>query len=515
VIFVRDKAWPAGLAALPAVAISVLLYGFFRRTLLDHVPGVINDAIDYWLEARAFVHAGFGSGYFTIDERPAPASFSHFGSHGPLFPVLHGMLGRVVGWHAWSIPVVHTALMCAALLFFARRVPLDRNGRVLTVLSVVTFWPLLLFLPTSLQEGLHLAVAALLAAALRPLLDGRATSRGWRASLVVILVAASLMRPSWGLLLPAIFVILFGAASRRRQVLAAMAGLGVAAAVVVAFAYTAAPFGREEFFFVKVARLQEGASALVTRAATNASRFVQAGSALEVRSRFLVLALALASAVLAGRARSRRELAFNAYNLGSILIAALLAYVFGPWADYRVFAAPLLLSALLLASSTAPAPRRLAVAVLLAQLASVGPFIEAFKGLGDSYGYDAARIEAFGAAVRPGITFGRGQDGWCNTLVSVNPPYFYPEMVALPPGIGVTMLFGSGDAPWPALRSQYVLLDPEDPRRWSLGTPKLTLLGPERVHLTVGDWLSLDLKPLAPTPVGQLYENLAARCPRP
>ena len=514
-IFVRDKAWAAGLAALPAVEICILLSGFFRSTLLDHVPGVINDAIDYWLEAQAFVHAGFGSGYFTIDERPAPASFSHFGSHGPLFPVLHGMLGRVVGWHTWSIPVVHTALVAAALLFFARRIPLDRRGRILTALIVATFWPLLLFLPTSLQEGLHLAVAVFLAAALRPLLDGREPSRALRASLVVVLVAASLLRPSWGLLLPAVFVFLFGGASRRRQVLAAMAGVALGAVVVAAFDYTAAPFGREEFFFVKVARLQEGASALVARTATNASRFVQAGSALEVRSRFLVLALALASAILAGRARPRRELAFNAYNLGSILIAAVLAYVFGPWADYRVFAPHLLVSTLLLASSTAPAPRRLAVAVLLAQLASVGAFIEAFKGLGESYGYDAARIEAFGAAVRPAIIFGRGQDGWCNTLVSVNPPYFYPEMVALPPGIGVTMLFGSGEAPRPALHSQYVLLDPDDPRRWSLGTPTLMLLGPERVHLTVGDWLSLDLKPLGLTAVGRLYLNLDARCPRP
>lgn len=513
-IFVRDKVWAAGLAALPTVEISILLYCFFRRTFLDHVPGVINDAIDYWLEAQAFVHAGFGSGYFTIDERPAPASFSHFGSHGPLFPVLHGMLGRVVGWHAWSIPVIHTALVAAALLFFARRIPLDRGGRILTVLSVATFWPLLLFLPTSLQEGLQLAVAVFLAAALRPVLDGREPSRASRASLLVVLVAASLMRPSWGLLLPAVFVILFGGASRRRQVLAIAAGVALGAALVAAFVYTAAPFGREEFFFVKVARLQEGASALVTRTAANASGFVQVGSALEVRGRFLVLALALACAILAARARPRRELVFNAYNLGSILIAAVLAYVFGPWADYRVFAPHLLLSALLLVSSTATAPRRLAVGVLLAQLASMGPFIEAFRGLGESYGDDATSIEAFGAAARPAISFGRGEDGWCNTLVSVNPPYFYPEMVALPPGIGVTMLFGSGGVPQP-LRSRYVLLDPDDPRRWSLGAPTVTHVGPDHVQVTVGDWLLLDLKPLASTPVGQLYQNLDARCPGP
>jgi hypothetical protein len=513
VILVRDKVWTAALAALPAVETSLLLYGFFRRTLLDHVPGVVNDAIDYWLEAQAFAHAGFRGGYFTIDERPAPASFSHFGSHGPLFPMLHGTIGRLLGWHPWSIPMVHAALLTAALLFFARRIPLDGGGRILTMLGLATCWPLILFLPTSLQEGLHLAVAVFLAAALRPLLDGRVTSRAMRAALVVALVSASLMRPSWTLLLPAVSFLLFGGASRRRQALAAAAGVVLAAAIVAAFDYTAAPFGREEFFFIKVARWQGGASALVTRVATNAGRFAEAGSALEVRGRFLLLLLALASGILAGRARPRRELAFQAYNLGSILIAAVFAYVFGPWADYRIFAAHVLLSTLLLASSPAAGGRRLAAVVVLAQLACLGPFVEAFRGTRESYRYDAARIEAFGAAARPAIRFDRGQDAWCNTLVSVNPPYFYPEMVGLPPGIGVTMLFGSGEAPRPALRSRYVLLDPDDARRWSLGTPTVTVAGPDRVHVAVGDWLSLDLRPLASTPVGRLYRNLDARCP--
>jgi hypothetical protein len=514
VIFVRDKVWTAGLAALPAVEISILLYGFFRRTLFEHVPGIVNDAVDYWLEAQTFAGAGFRGGYFTIDERPAAASFSHFGSHGPLFPMLHGMAGRLLGWHSSSIPVVHTALVTAALLFFARRIALDRGGRILTVLCVATFWPLLLFLPTSLQEGLHLAIAVFLAAALRPVLDGRAASAAMRASLLAALAAASLIRPSWVLLLPPALVLLFGAGRWRRKALAAGAGLALGAAVVAAFDYMAAPFGREEFFFVKVARLQEGASALVTRTAINGRRFVQAGNALEVRSRFLVLALALASGILAVRVRPRRELAFHAYNLGSILAATLFAYVFAPWADYRIFGAHLLLSTLVLATSPATVCRRLAAFVLLAHLITVGPFVQAFRRLSESYRYDRARIEAFGIAARRAVVFDPGQDGWCNTLVSVNPPYFYPEMVALPPGLGVTMLFGSGEGRRPALRSQYVLLDPDDRRRWSLGTPTLTLLGPDRVHITVGNWLSLHLKPLGPTPIGQLYQNLDARCPR-
>jgi hypothetical protein len=207
-----------------------------------------------------------------------------------------------------------------------------------------------------------------------------------------------------------------------------------------------------------------------------------------MRSRFLVLGLALSLAALALRAGPRRELAFNAYNLGSVLLATLLTYVFGLWADYRVLSAHLLLTTLLLATSRAAVARRLAAFVLLAHLGSVGPFIQAFKGLGESYRYDAARIEAFGAAARGALLFDARQDPWCNTLLSVNAPYFHPEMVDLPAGLGVTMLLWV--SPTHEVRSRYVLLDPDNPRG-----------------------LSANLRPLARTPVGQLYRNLDARCP--
>jgi hypothetical protein len=508
----RAWAWAAGLAAIPAIEISILLAAFFGRTLLDHVPGIVNDAIDYWLEARAFAVAGFHGGYFTIDERTARASFSHFGSHGPFFPMLLGTLGRLLGWHPWSIPVLHLAMLTVALWIFARCV-LPGRGRALTALSLATFWPLFLFLPTSLQEGFHLTAAVLLAAALRPILDGRAPSAFGRAWLLALLVVAVLLRPSWGLLLPPAFALLSGATSWRRRALAAGWGLATWVTLVAAFSYTKAPFGREEFLFLKAARLQTGASALIAHTAMNARRFVDSGSALEIWSRFLVLTLAVASGILAVRRRPRRELAFHAWNLGSLLLATSLTYVFGPWADYRVLGAHLLLSQVLLMTSRAETARRLGVLALLAQVASVGPFFEAFPRLGESYRYDAGRIEAFGAAARGVVRFDASRDAWCNTLLTVNPPYFYPEMVDLTAGVGVTMVFGWEGAPRPAFRSLYVLLDPDDPRRWSLGAPTVTQVGPEHVRVTRGSWLSLNLKPLAATPVGTLYRNLDARCP--
>ena len=427
--------------------------------------------------------------------------------------MIHGTLGRLLGWHAYSIPVFHLGLVFVALLLFAPRIREGERQRALVLLCLATFWPALLLLPTSFQEGLHIAVAVFLAGALRPLFDGGDVSPTRRAVLLVVLATACLIRPSWGLLLPPALVLVVGAASWRRRVFAAASGVALWAVLVLAFAYTAAPFGREGFFFIQAARREQGAIALFTKAATNAGRFAHAGTALEIRSRMLVLGLALAAGALAWRARPRGELAFHAYNLGSILLAILFTYVFGPWGDYRVFAAHLLLTVLLLATSPAVVSRRLAVLALLAQLGSIGPFIEAFRALAESYVYEPARIDAFGTAARPALAFDARQDAWCNTLVSVNPPYFHPEMMGLPSGLGVTMLFGTGAGPRPPLRSRYVLLDPDHPERWSLGTPAVTGVGADHVRVRVGSWLLLDLKPLARTPVGQIYENLDARCP--
>jgi hypothetical protein len=95
----------------------------------------------------------------------------------------------------------------------------------------------------------------------------------------------------------------------------------------------------------------------------------------------------------------------------------------------------------------------------------------------------------------------------------VNPPYLYPEMVELPGGVGVTIFFGWQGTPPRALRSLYVLLDPDDPQRWTVGAPTVTHIGPDQVRITAGRWLSMNLKPIAATPVGTLYRNLDARCP--
>ena len=88
-------------AVLPAATILVLIHLLFGTTIFHDHPStqlVWNDEIYYWHQIATFKRAGFNGGYYTYQEVPAP-NLSHFGTHGPMFPMIYGVLGYLVGWH--------------------------------------------------------------------------------------------------------------------------------------------------------------------------------------------------------------------------------------------------------------------------------------------------------------------------------------------------------------------------------------------------------------------------------
>lgn len=174
--------------------------------------------------------------------------------------------------------------------------------------------------------------------------------------------------------------------------------------------------------------------------------------------------------------------------------------------------APLLLSLLLLVASSQRPFRRLAVVVGVVQLATAGAFLADYRHwTAGPYTFDRSVIEPFERTSRRILVFRPGQDPWCNTLAAARYPFFFPEMVGLTPGIGVTMLGrppkGSGTRP--PLKSKYVLFD----RRGAPPRFTETPIGSEGVRLQIGRWAALNLKHLADTSVGGLYLNLDAHCP--
>src|SRR5260221_6993261 len=105
----RRIAAAAAFLLAPGFVVSLALAGH-HATLADCRPSW-NDDVNYWNDIACFTRAGFGAGYCVVDERPAPAKWSHFGPHGPVFPLLYGLPARVVGWHPTSGPFFNLAVL--------------------------------------------------------------------------------------------------------------------------------------------------------------------------------------------------------------------------------------------------------------------------------------------------------------------------------------------------------------------------------------------------------------------
>jgi hypothetical protein len=186
----------------PAAVTSLVLGRQLQATLLDCRPnyGVmgLSDEMHYWEEIHSFQHFGFGGGYFVVNERTAPASWTHFGPHGPGFPVVYGTLARTCGWRLESGPLFNIGFLVlggAGWLWCVRPTTKQLTAAILLTMS---FWPCILFIPAMLQESFHCAIAFVLAGLAHRSINNN-DPRVW--SFVVLVAAASLTRITWALLL--------------------------------------------------------------------------------------------------------------------------------------------------------------------------------------------------------------------------------------------------------------------------------------------------------------------------
>src|SRR5690348_16757072 len=124
---------------LPVAVVIAMAAWIFGASPARAVP-YVGDEVAYWLQIASFQAAGFDGGYSTIDERISRVSFSHFGAHGPAYPVLFGAIARVAGWNYWSAPAFSAVLLVLAI---AAWVSTARPPLVAAALFMATFWPLL------------------------------------------------------------------------------------------------------------------------------------------------------------------------------------------------------------------------------------------------------------------------------------------------------------------------------------------------------------------------------------
>ncbi len=504
----------AMLLASPTVT-TVAILKWFHYDLATLVPGNPTDEMDYFVQVRGFATYGLNVGYFGIEEHPAPAKFSHFGVHGPVFPVLYGALARIFPlWPglATYLNIGFFTLALALYVWLTRPAP---KTLALLIAFALTFWPFYLYVSSWMQDVFHYALAVVFAGLFTAIL--RQSFPRYRSALFVVtflaICFASLIRVSW----VSLFFPLFLLGPKKLTLRKASLRFGVACAATVAcmkaFQLLCAPFtvtpypsfewtmNTEEFFMNKLFTGEVGPERLARHIYTQASAFgtyfwnggpcFDLGSNIMSETVLVIVAVAWIG-VLLWKERSRaklpaddgawRWLAFIGYNQGAILLATVAVYFVANFDGPRIFAVHLLISLLVacnapLASLRAFLPAAIVINVLMTGgcLSTIeytnGLRFDRHKSLGPFM--LAEHLEEYRQRFAACIQYDPRGDPWANTLLTDRMPYL---LSALPPGIGIEYYFSPGILAHP-VRSRYIIAVPEEIRPIRHRLKPLTPLG--------------------------------------
>jgi hypothetical protein len=484
-------------AACVPLLVVLLVRSLFGVPLSAFRP-VLSDEVYYWHEALTFGRAGLHGGYYTLHEVTNSSGVTPFGAHGPGFVMLYGLAAKVFTWHRHSVMVLNLVVIAAACWIWALYARVTTQRLWLSILVFVTFWQMVFWAATGMQESFHHAGAIVMAA-----LFARALSSSPSAWLAVCgsmtLCLLALVRPTWIIVMPLFALVISRHSTRTRAIAAVAASLIVGAAMLMIFNRTVAPYSGGFSFIAAFARSTQQAT-ISDNLLFNLRRTVAFSEYddLEILHRvqywgFLVGALALA-VVLWWRRRSRWSGSFahvgvTVTTMVTMLGLMLVLYSLTNWAEHRVLSAFLLFGVLLTLAAPGRAPLLLVAALIVSNVATARTFLRVFEAKRqEQFVWDRRGVNALEDAIAAHhIAYRQDLSRWCNTLLTAQEP---PYLIAVPAGIGISVVRESDQMPVPP-RSHYLLLD--DSALTQFRRP-------------------LQVQKLATLPYGTLYLNLESGC---
>ena len=490
-------------AGLPVLLSDLVVHLCAQRGFGAYVP-VFSDEVAYWHQIASFGHVGFGNGYYTYQERLAPA-LTPYGAWGPMLPILYGGPFRLLGGGLTGVVRINLLVVVVAIAATLLMTHPTRPRVLLVAATLGSCGPLLYYLSTGMSEPLHYALAVLLAGLFHRLLRAAPGGRGRPAVvLVAVIVLAALVRSPWAILLVPTALITFQGHRRRLAAAVALAG-GALAALGALFLAWAAPFPYFDPYRIRTATsLGEKLGLIGHNVSVNLRHLVAVsdpyGDPFGTLQRWQALAVIGIAVLLAGRAWRRgaaddRPAVLAAVTAGLAVAAPIVLAVtlYDLRSGVRTIAPHVMFAAILCALALRPRWNVALPAVLIASnLAAVAVLHSAYAG-GVRVDYTRttpATVAAFRAELGGQLRYRPGAGRWCNTLlISAGSPFF-AGLTAVPPGIGLSVdIDHRFDGP---LRSGYVLVA-DDVR------PLL----PDRGERLV---------PLARTTHGTLYRNPVDGC---
>ena len=482
------------------ILVLALVHVFFGVPLSAYRP-FYNDEVAYWHQALTFSRAGFHGGYYTLGEVTNPSGFTPFGPHGPGYAVLYGAFGALFGWHRHTAVVLNLVAIGAAAWLWVSLTRVNIPRLLLASVMLLTFWHMLFWAPTGMQESLHHAGAIVMAGCFAAVLGP--SSRWWIAALGWITVATlSFIRPSWMILLPLWAMATTHRSSRVVAVATVAASAFAAAAILFAYSRMAAPY-EEGFFFLRATSLSLGVKSLLDNVMANVQRLrlPEEFHPIELLERYqygaLMLATMMASVVAMWKRRVQTlrlahgptpHLVITAAALAMALTAMLLLYQFTNYAEHRVLSAFLLFGAMLCVAAPGWIGPALVAGLALSSVVSAPQSLADLENAWEPrFIWDRHGTAELERALGGTIAYHPEASRWCNTLLTSQYP---PQLIAVPGGIGLSVVRKPEDMTVPP-QSHYLLLDE-----------------PVRARFTY----PLDLQPVATLPYGTLYVNRHAKC---
>ncbi len=415
---------------LIAIGSSYILLG---ENIFNWHPGW-SDELHYWQEAKSFRATGFNGGYFVINEKSAPADFSNYGPHGPLFPALQALM---VTANSNNFPIYFNISLLALGLTAVR---IFRPAIYFVVLLfVVSCPPIILYLVSGMQAVLHISISLLVFS----------LCRYWK-SVSALFLFAGFFRITWIVGSPIAYLV--ARDKKKFNLLVFLACIIGAVLVVLVTGQLSAPLASNgigaEWRHAFSESFFEGTQVVIRNFYENMLLWFEGLSIVsslpEQRFRaFFSLAivanLLFLPYMLKDKNSESQATNLILLNAIAVLLLTLLFYQVGYWRDLRVLLPYFVLLVANIASILGVLFRPIVPILVVLGINSflAPPFIEAFKSY-RSVNFEAPSSSKLLAYALEKIEYNPEQSPWCNTLV-VSPEFYkYSVFLHIEPGLGIS-----------------------------------------------------------------------------
>ncbi len=493
----------------PIVITTTLLWLFFRASITEYMP-TTSDEMVYWRETLTFISVGFEGGQYSTDELVAQANFSHFDAHGPAFPVFYGVLGKIFGWQLYTGILFNLLFFSFALIVFIYLTKPNNKQLILLLLTLITFWPIWLYLPTNRVEGLFFAIAIILTGLFYRIITKQKKPGVEAIFLFLLIMFAGFFRPSWSLLfIPYFGIIIRNFSFKNLTKIFIFTGLSIGV-VILFFQYLVAPYPLFSYEFIHSlgSSEEDQFKSLAIHTLENIRSFFSFDDA-EVffLLRFQMVWVLIVSLVDSYQTfkNSVKSISFpkqlislfNLSNLGITMVFTIIVHTIHAGREYRLWAPHFLLSLMILIFSSR---QRIVLGIIITNLLFSVYFGSYFNSERiQNYNRDNSDILAFQEATSDFLVYEPGENHWCYTIDFSrygNQITWGPWILTLPEEFGISWIINWENFKEQKLNAKFVLLDP--------------------VYIEEKEWLNVDedlnLEFLTETQIGNLYLNMDSKC---